>query len=556
MAVTKVINSESKQYKPVLTDMLVLDAVPTVNSLNGVTSDAVARAIAGASGEVPQVTENDNGKVLGAIYDEGGAAVEWVEPPVALPDMTGNDGKILGAVDNSGTMEAQWISKPVSNVTTTMGSFTVGVNGSGAPVTVDCFNGTRQTQNTGSNYSAGGSTISGTWYAALKFDLGENVTVDGNAWGNPLFVVPTTVSVTLPTGSSLIDSNSGLLFAQIYESGGQTFISNRGTPYSWASTNPITVTTVGDVSTVTLTAGSYEFVKAWNPNPSYDTLLFFLAFTGTLTSEAQTELENALSGCTVKNNTQFGSGFTKITGYSIKPAVIPDINSYQANKFLKVGSNGSYLQWSTLSVDEVPTVGSTDDGKVLTASYSGGVGSYSWETAQGGGSSLPSITGNEYKVLSVNSNASATEWTLPLRKAGFTVNFDSTKKIYTVSVPNSGYQLYGVEGEFLSTISIMSYSSTTINNLWLLINDSQYNDADTQSSVDSFYWTKAIQVISGTATMNEYKPWPLFMTELSLRKKSSGQVKVHLALSSSPSIADAINNVSISGVTGRLLETI
>lgn len=79
MAVTKVINSESKQYKPVLTDMLVLDAVPTVNSLNGVTSDAVARAISGASGEVPQVTENDNGKVLTAIYDEGGAAVEWAE---------------------------------------------------------------------------------------------------------------------------------------------------------------------------------------------------------------------------------------------------------------------------------------------------------------------------------------------------------------------------------------------------------------------------------------------------------------------------------------------
>lgn len=39
------------------------------------------------------------------------------------------------------------------------------------------------------------------------------------------------------------------------------------------------------------------------------------------------------------------------------------------------------------SVDEVPAVTSTDDGKVLTASYSGGVGSYSWETAQGGGGS-------------------------------------------------------------------------------------------------------------------------------------------------------------------------
>lgn len=79
MAITKVINSESQAYRPVLTDTLVLDAVPTVNSFNSVTSDAVARAVAGASGEVPQVTENDNGKVLKAIYDAGGPAVEWGE---------------------------------------------------------------------------------------------------------------------------------------------------------------------------------------------------------------------------------------------------------------------------------------------------------------------------------------------------------------------------------------------------------------------------------------------------------------------------------------------
>ena len=44
---------------------------------------------------------------------------------------------------------------------------------------------------------------------------------------------------------------------------------------------------------------------------------------------------------------------------------------------------------SNISVDEVPAVTSSDDGKVLTASYSGGQGSYSWETA--GGSSTPDI---------------------------------------------------------------------------------------------------------------------------------------------------------------------
>lgn len=35
--------------------------------------------------------------------------------------------------------------------------------------------------------------------------------------------------------------------------------------------------------------------------------------------------------------------------------------------------------------NEVPDVGSSDDGKVLTASYTGGVGSYSWQNASSGG---------------------------------------------------------------------------------------------------------------------------------------------------------------------------
>lgn len=89
---------------PVLKDELVFDTTPTVNSTNPVTSDGVARAIAGASGEVPVVTEGDNGKILTAIYDEGGAAVEWAEAPSGIPEYsTSDDGKVLGVVvDTSG----------------------------------------------------------------------------------------------------------------------------------------------------------------------------------------------------------------------------------------------------------------------------------------------------------------------------------------------------------------------------------------------------------------------------------------------------------------------
>lgn len=109
MALTKIINDENKSYRPVLTDKLVLDAVPTVNSFNSVTSDAVARAIAGASGEVPQVTESDNGKVLTAVYDAGGAAVEWAESAGGLPDTTGAS---QGDVLTIGSSGAEWAAVP------------------------------------------------------------------------------------------------------------------------------------------------------------------------------------------------------------------------------------------------------------------------------------------------------------------------------------------------------------------------------------------------------------------------------------------------------------
>lgn len=47
MAINKVINDATKKYEPLTTETVVFDTVPTVNSFNAVTSDGVARAIAG-----------------------------------------------------------------------------------------------------------------------------------------------------------------------------------------------------------------------------------------------------------------------------------------------------------------------------------------------------------------------------------------------------------------------------------------------------------------------------------------------------------------------------
>ena len=99
MALTKILNDENKSFQPVLTDKLVYDTKPTVNSFNGITSDAVARAIAGASGEVPAVTESDNGKVLTAVYDEGGAAVEWADAQGGGAEYSAGTGISISAQD-------------------------------------------------------------------------------------------------------------------------------------------------------------------------------------------------------------------------------------------------------------------------------------------------------------------------------------------------------------------------------------------------------------------------------------------------------------------------
>lgn len=62
----------------------------------------------------------------------------------------------------------------------------------------------------------------------------------------------------------------------------------------------------------------------------------------------------------------------------------PDLSVYLTSSDL---SGYATETWVNNNVDEVPSVGSSDDGKVLTASYSGGTGSYSWVTPSSGGTS-------------------------------------------------------------------------------------------------------------------------------------------------------------------------
>ena len=88
-----------------------------------------------------------------------------------------------------------------------------------------------------------------------------------------------------------------------------------------------------------------------------------------------------------------------------------------------------------ISVDpgNVPPVESTDNGKVLTASYSEGTGSFEWATAP---NELPSIGSNAGKVLAVNSGATGVEW----------VNFTSISVVAEMPAEPVSGVLYIVTG--------------------------------------------------------------------------------------------------------------
>jgi hypothetical protein len=114
----------------------------------------------------------------------------------------------------------------------------------------------------------------------------------------------------------------------------------------------------------------------------------------------------------IQNKPQFASvamtgSYTDLSNTPPIPAVD---QSYDASSTNAQSGVAVAQALAGISVDEVPPVTSTDDGKVLTAEYSGGSGSYSWETPPNG---LPASSVSDYgKVLTVNI-AGAPTWAVP-----------------------------------------------------------------------------------------------------------------------------------------------
>lgn len=383
MALKKVINSATQQFEPVLVDKLVLDAVPTVNSFNSVTSDAVARAVAGASGEVPAVTESDNGKVLKAIYDEGGAAVEWGDAaPAVTVDQTYN---ALSENPQSGTAVSGAIAtiKQVPASTASDSSKVLTVNASGNPEW-------QTAQGGGSSYTAGDG-----------IDITNNE-ISVNADDETLDFTPVTIQSTSSSSTwqyGVVSATTDVINALNSQTPVKVKIHLPFRAVDWWNNLPSTATF--RIAVTSNEAYNYAYdgaaVEMYESGGMYLNEAQDITVIGPATSWAYSGGSGSWSGITgiriaavdggsiIGYCDTFNAGEVTYTVTRTDPNKnmltvknpLPASTSTDANKVLTVNSNGA-AGWQP--VDEVPDVTSSDAGKVLTASYSGGTGSYSWQT--------------------------------------------------------------------------------------------------------------------------------------------------------------------------------
>lgn len=370
----KIINSNTAKYQPMLTDNLVLDDKPTVNSFNGITSDGVARAIAGASGEVPAVTESDNGKILTAIYDEGGAAVEWADAPSG-GDVTTADGYFrLGG------------SKPVKV------QYTGSLEQIVTPESLDVDDHTKYRNNAGASSNQ----------ICVWFDNTDGLKDLGADYTATLKMKAASLLAGFPAGVIVYNTTP------VFYCNDSTWDAPAG-PYM---TGQLTVTD-NDIKEQTITVSGANQAGATSGYGAYIGFIININNAIDPATQGYYDLTDPLD--TLIADIEAGNVFelvwpnvTSGTDMLTKITAIPD-NTHQDNKFLKTVQTGQStweIQWAT--INQVPSYSSIQAGKVLTVNQYGSA--VNWADAP---TELPTVTGNAGKVLAVNSGATGVEWVAP-----------------------------------------------------------------------------------------------------------------------------------------------
>jgi len=374
--------------KPTIPPAVTVDQHYDALSANPQSGAAVAEAIAG-TGQVPSVTSSDDNKVLMASFSGGVGSYSW-EPSAAATqvnaDWDANSGvaKILNKPDLSVYAESSNLA-----AVATSGDYNDLSNRPSIPA----------------------AQVNADW--------------DANSGVSQILNKPNLATVATSGDYADLQNKPTIPAAQVQsnwnesDSTNKAYIQNKPDLSVYAqSANLATVATSGDYADLTNkpTIPAAQVQSNWNESDNTSKAfilnkpdLSVYAQSANLATVATTGDYDDLQNKPVIPAAQIQADWNETDSTSKAyiqhkptiPAAVTVDQTYNASSANPQSGTAVAGAIAAISVDEVPAVTSSDDGKVLKATYSGGTGSYSWETETGttytAGDAID-ITNNEISV--------------------------------------------------------------------------------------------------------------------------------------------------------------
>ncbi len=382
-------------------EILNKPTIPTVDqtydgtSTNAQSGVAVASAISGLSfDEVPPVTSSDDGKVLKATYGEGTGSYAWDDAPGLFEAVYGTTtySEIAAAVAankiayckvlTDASPSPQYRMAHLAYITPTVYEFQYyrskvnkSANDQGDEIIVykvDNENSWSTTSRKTYTKIAAGTNMSASYDSGTLTLNATMPTVDQTYDGTSTNAQSGTAVASALSGIADVptvgSSDDGKVLKATYSGGAGS--------YSWdtdsGEANVIEAITVNSEST-TISSKTVNIPAATASTGGVG------GTSGVMTPSDKEKLDGLVSNVQADWNAASGSA-AEILNKPTIPSVDQTYDSSSTN-----AQSGTAVASALSGIADVPTVGSSDDGKVLKASYSGGAGSYSWQPESGGG---------------------------------------------------------------------------------------------------------------------------------------------------------------------------
>lgn len=425
--------------KPTIPPAVTVDQHYDALSENPQSGAAVAEAIAG-TGQVPSVTSSDDNKVLMASFAGGVGSYSW-EPSAAATqvnadwDATSGVAKILNKPDLSVYAESSDLA-----AVATSGDYNDLQNRPSIPA----------------------AQVNADW--------------DANSGVSQILNKPNLATVATSGDYADLQNKPTIPAAQVQsnwnesDSTAKSYIQNKPDLSVYAqSANLATVATSGDYADLSNkpTIPAAQVQSNWNESDNTSKAFILnkpdlsvyaqsanLATVATTGDYADLENKPVIPAAQIQadwNETNTASK-AYIQNKPTIPAAVTVDQTYDASSANPQSGTAVAGAIAAISVDEVPAVTSSDDGKVLKATYSGGTGSYSWETETGATYTAGDAIGITNNVISVRTGT------------GLSINGGSTAPSNLTAAgfidDRTNYFVYGHMGRLTSDIITALKSGT------------------------------------------------------------------------------------------------